>query len=227
MNGIFYELLKNLALKLGQDGLILAFTLLTLSSGFINLMLCIFRCDYTIKKRLWHICVCAFLTVFCLSVCMVSGVGFFIPITVGGVGFLTLIPIFSVRVKTFKITEKQRDLVKFIDSKIQKKENTFNISENFNTELDFNESNEQKKNGSMENDSMQNCSTNFELDFQHVKSVIARLDYFGLKECDKKLVKELESSILRAEKGDFGQEVKSKINDGLGALLKIMSKYGV
>ncbi len=66
-----------------------------------------------------------------------------------------------------------------------------------------------------------------EIDFSHVKSVIERLEYYNLSQMEKKQVKELENALLIAEKSGEMQGVKQKINDGLGALLKIMSKHGV
>lgn len=65
-----------------------------------------------------------------------------------------------------------------------------------------------------------------EIDFSHVKSVIARLNYFSLSSQDRSVVKDLELNVMQAERGDYDIETKRKINDGLGALLKIMSKYG-
>jgi hypothetical protein len=66
-----------------------------------------------------------------------------------------------------------------------------------------------------------------ELDYSHVKNILERLDYYSLNGSDKKTVNELENSLALAEKGDSSTENKTRINDGLGALLKIMSKYGV
>ena len=65
------------------------------------------------------------------------------------------------------------------------------------------------------------------LDFSHVKNVLSRLDYFSLSPADKRQVKELEATLVLAEQGDFSDVVKERVNDGLGSLLKIMSKYGV
>lgn len=61
-------------------------------------------------------------------------------------------------------------------------------------------------------------------DFSHVKNVIERLNAFPLSVGDKKQVKELEDAIILIENG---AEEDYEINDGLGALLKIMAKYGV
>ncbi len=67
----------------------------------------------------------------------------------------------------------------------------------------------------------------FDLDFSHVKNVLNRLDYFSLSPADRRQVKELEISLAQAEGGEYSSALKERINDGLGALLKIMSKHGV
>ncbi len=66
-----------------------------------------------------------------------------------------------------------------------------------------------------------------DIDFTHVKNVIDRLDYFNLAPSDKRVVNELSANLRLAENGEFTPDIKGKINDGLGLLLKIMSKYGV
>lgn len=66
----------------------------------------------------------------------------------------------------------------------------------------------------------------YNLDFTHVRNVISRLDYYGLSQNDRRQVHELESYLLSAERGSDDPTIKEKINDGLSALLKIMSKYG-
>jgi hypothetical protein len=66
-----------------------------------------------------------------------------------------------------------------------------------------------------------------EIDFSHVKNVIERLAYFPLTPFEKRQVKDLEVTVKRVEMGEDGLDLKNKINDGLGALLKIMSKHGV
>lgn len=68
---------------------------------------------------------------------------------------------------------------------------------------------------------------NIKVDFSHVKNVISRLDGIALSPADKRQVKELQSAILMVERGEVYPQTKNKINDGLGALLKIMAKYGV
>ena len=66
-----------------------------------------------------------------------------------------------------------------------------------------------------------------QLNFSHVKNIIERLNYFSLNQADKKQVHDLEVYIAEAENSGFNNQLKTKINDSLGGLLKIMSKYGV
>ncbi len=66
-----------------------------------------------------------------------------------------------------------------------------------------------------------------QLNFSHVKNIIERLNYFSLNQADKKQVHDLEVYIAEAENQGFDNQLKTKINDSLGGLLKIMSKYGV
>lgn len=66
-----------------------------------------------------------------------------------------------------------------------------------------------------------------ELDFTHVKNVIERLNYYNLNGAERRLVKDLRYAVSQAESGNVLPETQSEINDGLGAVLKIMAKYGV
>ncbi len=66
-----------------------------------------------------------------------------------------------------------------------------------------------------------------DLDFSHVKNIMARLDYYSLNPTEKRQVDHLKSLVGDAERGVFAKDLKGDINDGLGSLLKIMSKYGV
>jgi hypothetical protein len=66
-----------------------------------------------------------------------------------------------------------------------------------------------------------------EIDFSHVKSVLRKLDYYPLKEQDKRSAKQLENAINQAQENGLDESLKQTINDGLGQLLKLMSKYAV
>ena len=61
-------------------------------------------------------------------------------------------------------------------------------------------------------------------DFSHVKNVLERLWEYPLTAGDKKQLKDVENAIILMENGE---ESCYELNDELGALLKIMSKYGV
>ena len=53
------------------------------------------------------------------------------------------------------------------------------------------------------------------------------MQYYPLTPADKRQVSDLDSAIIGAESIGLNDDAKNRINDGLGALLKIMSKYGV
>lgn len=66
-----------------------------------------------------------------------------------------------------------------------------------------------------------------DIDFSHVKNILKRLNYYTLNESEKSCVDRLNADVIKAENGKVDNALKSDINDGLGFLLKIMSKYGV
>lgn len=73
----------------------------------------------------------------------------------------------------------------------------------------------------------ENSETVDGLNLSHVKNILNRLDYFDLSQADRRQVRELETVVFQAERHFDDLEIKEKLNDGLGALLKIMAKYGV
>ena len=66
-----------------------------------------------------------------------------------------------------------------------------------------------------------------ELNFDHIKNVIKRLEYYPLSVADKKTVNTLSEQIEETEKNGETKESKNRINESLGAILKIMAKYKV
>lgn len=66
-----------------------------------------------------------------------------------------------------------------------------------------------------------------EVDFAHIKNVAERLKYYGLNQSEKKQVNELLSTVREIELGNRSEGKRNAINEGLGTLLKIMSKYRV
>lgn len=141
--------------------------------------------------------------------------------------------VLTVPEKKTEITERERSLVKFIDGKIKDAYNNDGGRSSPKTRLSetaikvgFSNDGEidcLKKYGDMPNGKIKPPDP----DFSHIRSVMSRLEYYALSSADKKTVAELGGYINEAERGDADESVKEKINDGLGALLKIMSKYGV
>lgn len=65
-----------------------------------------------------------------------------------------------------------------------------------------------------------------EINFTHVKNVLERLSCYNLSATEKRQIKELQFSVYEAENGGDTEANRIAINDGLGAVLKIMAKYG-
>lgn len=103
--------------------------------------------------------------------------------------------------KNISLKPEEKKLVSFLDEKIKRQEAIKNV--------EITENN-------------QNRST---LDYSHVKNVIRRMENMPISSSEKKQLKDLSVLLYRAENGD-SELKRSEINDGLGGLLKIMSKYG-
>ena len=123
--------------------------------------------------------------------------------------FLFLLPLCLFGRKTKKVDSKE--FIKFIDQKIaeDKPEDLSQLTERKEC---FDEEKMEVVDG---------------LNLSHVKNILKRLDYFDLSQSDRRQVREVEMAIFQAERRFDDLEVKEKLNDGLGALLKIMAKYGV
>ena len=129
--------------------------------------------------------------------------------------------------KNTKIPEEGRNLARLISEKVknQAQEGSVNTrlekSKVFSSPIIKTEQRSSFINEKIEDDKKS------EIDFSHVKSVLSKLEYYPLKEQDKKQARDLENAIITAEEMGINYELKEKINDGLGALLKIMSKYAI
>ena len=141
--------------------------------------------------------------------------------------------IYSVRVRK-TVDKKQKQLIEYIDNQIRRSINKdtsdYNLVKTpvYNTETSCEQQLRDSKIkehfiSTVEKDKRQTI----DLDFSHVKNVLLKLNYYPLTPNDRKQVKDLEYALITAENGDLNYELKEKINDGLGVLLKIMSKYGV
>ncbi len=222
MNGVLYGVIDAINYALGQDGIFIILASVNFIIFLVNLLLSILVAGYGIKKRLWQLplSICLVLVSFAFSRTYKSD--YTLTYLLASFSTLLMIPLMLIREKNFTITKEQRNLVNFIDNNIKTA-----IKQEDKAPLCVERLSVDSVEKSLDGTGKSKTALDFELDFKHVKNVISRLDYFGLKESDKRQVKELENAILSAEKGDFDLDVKSRINDGLGALLKIMSRYGV
>ena len=123
---------------------------------------------------------------------------------------LLAIPIKCVGKKPKK-QDESKEFIKFIDEKIAEQEKKPIIND-----MEIVEPIEEEKSETVDG-----------LNLSHVKNILNRLDYFNLSQADRRQVRELETVVFQAERHFDDLEIKEKLNDGLGALLKIMAKYGV
>lgn len=173
----------------------------------ICLISCILKKNYTLRKRVWYFSSnCGIIILgFTFSVSEIYlAISIALTLTYFGI-------IFSLQEKK----ENKNELDEFIDQQIElpipleQRDKVFRVEEE-----------------KLKASPVQEKSKTQEIDFSHVKSIIERISLLSLTQADRKTVKELEFSVISAENGDDRIETKQKINDGLGALLKIMSKYG-
>lgn len=151
------------------------------------------------------------------------------PVFLVALTILIYLPVSFFDERLIVITDKERDFVRAIDKSMEEAKRT---EEDFARGNEFLERVEKAleekkverlavKRGNEETEGKE------ELNFEHVKNVLERLNYFNLSPSDKKTVSELKSLLFLAESSGVTKEFKSKINDGLSSLLKIMSKYSV
>ena len=197
------------------------FLLLVFGAVFIGFIVClfisIFKSEYGLIRRAW------FIIIVLLFYSLIKARAEFLGETDYSslmlfFGASLFLPLYFIRIKNAekrKYDGDKRDFVRFLDSKIKSAESGImkSKSEERTTEtITAKERVESKPSG---------------LDFSHVKNVLARLEPALLSYSDRKQIHDLELALYSAERGENGEEIKSKINEGLGNLLKIMAKHGV
>jgi len=215
MNKLFDFLLNSLQ-NVGYKRLTLLLGIIVAVAFIVVFVLSVFCRGYGLRRRSWYFFF-ALGTIFALcSLTILLKKEFGVVLAFTSACSFSFVPLIIVREKKIKIQESHRSFVKYLDNQIKQnkvvKDNERQVLERVKPV----EKVEEKQNVS-----------NFFLDFKHVKSVMERLEYYGLSTADKKVVCDLQNAIEKAEDGDFCLETKNRINDGLGALLKIMAKYGV
>ena len=185
-------------------------------AGFIVcLFISIFKSGYGIKRRAWFLILLAlFCALLRLRVNLLSVADYSPLLTV--FGLILALPLYFIREKKKPKTDEKsvREFVRFIDGKIRVD----------NTEADRKPADSQTE---VVNAVPREESKRVDIDFSHVKSVLERLEPATLSYADRKQIHELEVALYSAENGKTGDDTKTKINEGLGNLLKIMAKHGV
>ncbi len=216
----FFSIAYNLVGYYVRIGLI--YYIAVLAIAFIPaLILSVVKVGYNRKRRLWYLAfsTCMLVAFAGFNLLAKESVGVF-AIGLAICGLLNAI-VFCLPTKSQENEDAPRELIRLIDREIQGNreeelgERTSKIPKHekvHERELEIKGEEGERK---------------YELDFSHVKSVIDRLEFFPLTASDKRQVKELENAVYCAEHGEFTKENKERINEGLGALLKIMSKYGI
>ena len=231
MDGIIEQSIADFIFHIGSSGAFLIATVMGLIGFIVSVFLAIFKANYSLKKRLLLVVyLCAFLSFYgaIIVICRFS-VGLFLMVVGEYVLFSAVV---------FNIPEKQSflpehiDLARLIDGRVKEEKQEENAS-------DLIEVKQEKKVDTLKSSPIFNSENKLNnekptvdnnqlgLDFTHVKNVLKRLDYYSLNPTDKRQVRELETLMFKAENGEQNAEIKCELNDGLGALLKIMSKYGV
>ncbi len=171
------------------------------------LILAICKVEYGLKKRLWFFLYSVSLNLLFVGAIIVLNQSAGVCVMVFAITLLIDIPILIIRKRQPKPVQTPKELIRLIDKEIYMEEKTVDRLHTIPVK--------------------EEVSKDLGLNFTHVKSVISKLEYYPLTPSDKKQVRELESAVYTAENLGFTTEIKEKINDGLGGLLKIMSKYGV
>lgn len=141
---------------------------------------------------------------------------FYLPLVLLGLSFILYAPVLLLTEKRPVVKDEQIDFAKFLDSTLRAPVCRASLDK------DLDDKPERLK-PRVEPQSERAK----DIDFTHVKNVAERLNYYNLSPTDKRTVTELLNSVAQAENGEFTQELRSKINDYLGMLLKLMSKYNV
>ena len=197
-------------------------------SGFVlNVLLIFLVNDYTRKNRVWFVFLSMASVLFQTAWCVYFKISAVYPIALAGVCNFLFIPAFIPSGRRRKLKKEERELARFLEQKIQQaKDVEVPIKENFSTESPL-QSQTPFTVDKIVAKPILPPQIETPPDFSHVKSVLERLNYFPLSPNEKKQAKELEITVRRIESGENTPELKNRVNDGLGALLKIMAKHGV
>lgn len=212
---------------LGEEGIFICCFIALFVPFVVCLFVSIFKSNYSIKKRLWLIVLnCGVLSLEAWAEKTISAHYTYLLFN-AGVSMLLFSIVLSIRERLKKPTKKQKDFVKYLDNCIKNQPNEYAFNQNSNY-VNFAKSNINEYTPlRVQAEPTQVERRGEELDFSHVKAILNKLEYYSISSVDKRQANDLENLILTAETNGLNQELKEKINDGLGALLKIMAKYAI
>jgi len=141
-------------------------------------------------------------------------------------GVLFFVPIYIIEKKCeqIKVDDSQKKFINFLDKKIEKSSSENKVFPFGALDNTISNSNAEKILKAVEKKPIKEKEN---INFSHVKNIISKLDLVSLSNADIRQIKDLKTNVYLAENGGIDQELQGRINDGLGALLKIMAKYGV
>lgn len=206
-------LIKNLSIEQGFCICIITI----LFTNFLCLILSLFKREYRIKKRLWSVFISLGASVLMLGIERQKSIfplGFFVCISTG------IIFLFVLFLPNRKATTEvdSKEFARYIDSCVK----------NPIDEQHYAVKNKAEFTSSLIKSTPQpEVNMQDEIDFSHAKTILSKLEFYPLKEQDRKTAKDLENAIDLAEQNGLDNALKENINEGLGALLKIMAKYAI
>lgn len=217
MNQSILTSLDIFLLRYGYDRIFYIFA--SIKGVIFTLNLCLSLCVYyySIKKRLWSLFLLFSMDVFLVGLYSFAGGGaLYIALTLS-LSPIAVAPQFIIRERVRVVGEKELQLARLLSEKVREGGSAHQVEQEQTIPI---------KQVQPQVTGKPQGEDRYGLDFSHVKKVLARLEYFPLSQADKRQVDELNSLIYSAENGAFSEQIKEKINEGLGALLKIMSKHG-
>ena len=190
-------------------------------AGFIAcLFISIFKSGYGLKRRVWYLVLLAFFCAVSNFRANALGEAEYSPLLCA-FGLLLFLPVYFIREKRKAKTDDRanREFVRFIESKMR--------NANEGDSVNFQKKPPDEPKTEILTAKPRAEEKECDLDFSHVKNVLKRLEPTSLSYADRKQIHDLEVALYSAEHGEKSNDTKTKINEGLGNLLKIMAKHGI
>ncbi len=229
MENVYFNITSKIAKFITAEGALLFCALVTLILPIVFYI--ILRKNIALKRRLFYVylAVSLSLTIFLMAFIYIAFDGFFLAHVIylalySSVFIVGVVPFLIVEKRKVKVTNEHKDLIRLIDSEIDKqfdKEPIYEQMRSMRTPFKVEELKVKEKKTKTNTDG--ECG----IDFTHVKNVINKVSNYDLSVSEKKQINELLFYISKAEAGDDEKEIKDSINEGLSAVLKIMAKHSI